>query len=200
VPGGRVLVAEHGVPRVTERDRAGTVLWEHKTNGMPVSCQRLANGNTVIATYNELLEVTRENKVVFTYPVPGAQMYYGQKLRNGHYLCVLSNNRIVELDDKRKEVLSVNVPNTSGWASVERLTNTNFLVALYSANKVIEVNPSGQVVWELPVRNPGHATRLRNGNTLVASIGGQFVAEFSRDRKEVWKAATTGRPFHVYRR
>jgi hypothetical protein len=200
LPGGRVLVAEHGVTRVTERDRAGNVLWEHKTNGMPVSCQRLGNGNTVITTYNELLEVTRENKVVFSYPIPGAQTYYGQKLRNGHYLCVLSNNRVVELDEKRKEVVSVNVQNTNGWASVERLTNTNYLVALYSLNKVVEVNPSGKVVWELPVRNPGHATRLRNGNTLVASIGGQFVAEFNRDGKEVWKKETTGRPFHVYRR
>ncbi len=200
VAGGRVLVAEHGVTQVTERDRAGTILWEQKTSGMPVSCQRLSNGNTVIATYNELLEVTREHKVVFTYKVPGAQLYYGQKLRNGHYLCVLSNNRIVELDDKGKDVLIINVPNTSGWASVERLTSTNYLVALYSANRVVEVNPSGKVVWELSVRNPGHATRLRNGNTLVASIGGQFVAEFNREGKEVWKKTTTGRPFHVYRR
>jgi HEAT repeat protein len=198
--GGRVLIAEHGVQRVTERDREGKVLWEHKTTAMPVCCQRLGNGNTVIGTYNELLEVTREGKVVFTHKVTGAQAYYAQKLRNGHYVAVLSNNRVIELDESGKEIHSLTIPNSSGWASVERLPNTNFLVALYSANKVVEVDSAGKVVWELPVRNPGHATRLRNGNTLVASVGGQFVAEFGRDGKEIWKQQTPGRPFHVYRR
>jgi HEAT repeat protein len=200
IPGGRVLVAEHGLARVTERDRAGNILWEHKTAALPVSCQRLGNGNTVIATYSELLEVTRDNKVVFNHKVTGAQLYYGQKLRNGHYLCALSNNRLLELDDRGKAVLTVNLPNSSGWSSVEKLTNTHYLVALYSANKVVEVDPAGRVTWELAVRNPGHATRLRNGNTLVASISGQYVAEFNREGKEVWKQVTPGRPFHVYRR
>lgn len=200
LPGGRVLIAEHGVQRVTERDREGKILWEHKTAAMPVCCQRLGNGNTVIGTYSEILEVTREGKVTFTHRITGGQVFYAQKLRNGHYVAALSNNRVIELDEGGKEVATVNVPNSAGWASVERLPNTNFLVALYSANKVIEVDPSGKVVWELGVRNPSHATRLRNGNTLVASAGGQFVAEFGRDGKELWKQQTPGRPFHVYRR
>jgi hypothetical protein len=200
LPGGRVLVAEHGPARVTERQRDGTVVWDFTPAGQPVSCQRLANGNTFIATYSELLEVTRDKHVVFSIKLPTQMVFYGHKLRNGHYLYVSSGNRVVELDSSGKEVLSVGVENSGGWASVELLPGGTLLVALYNAKKVVEVDRSGRVVWHCEAPSPGHATRLRNGNTLVACIEGRRIAEFDRSGKEVWHQATTGRPFHAYRR
>jgi hypothetical protein len=56
------------------------------------------------------------------------------------------------------------------------------------------------VKWQIEVDSPGHAVRLANGNTLVASIEGQRIMEFDRAGKEVWRQATSGRPFHTYRR
>lgn len=200
LPNGRVLVAEHGPPRVTERQRDGTVVWEYSPPGQPVSCQRLANGNTFVATYNELVEVTREKVVVFSAKLSAQMVFYGQKLRNGHYLYISSGNRIVELDARGKEVLSVSVENSGSWASVESLPNGNFLVALYNAGKVVELDRTGKVTWQCKLEAPGHATRLRNGNTLVVSIEGRRVAEYDRSGKEVWRQATAGRPFHAYRR
>src|SRR5262249_23315390 len=51
LPGGRVLVAEHNVPRVCEYDLQGRELWQYPVvNGNPIACQRLPNGNTFIAT------------------------------------------------------------------------------------------------------------------------------------------------------
>jgi hypothetical protein len=72
---------------------------------------------------------------------------------------------------------------------------------MYSANKVVEMDTAGKQVWECNVQNPGHATRLRNGNTLVASIEGRKVIEFDRTGKtEVWSQPAPGRPFHAWRR
>jgi hypothetical protein len=200
LPGGRVLVAEHGPSRVTERDRDGKVLWEHKTPSQPVGCQRLSNGNTFIVTYNEVLEVTPDHKPVFSQRIVGGMAYHGQKLRNGHVLYVQSNNQVVELDARGNQVHVVLVGNTGGWASVEGLPGGHYLVALYSARKVVELDTNGRVVWECAAEAPGHATRLRNGHTLVASIEGRYVIEFDHRGKEVWRQATQGRPFHVWRR
>src|SRR5207248_8964539 len=97
------------------------------------------NGNTFIATYNELLEVTRGGKVVLS--VPCTQMVFsGQKLRDGHIVYVHSQGAVVELDARGREVRSVPVGNTGGWASADRLRNGRYLVAQYSANKVVEVD------------------------------------------------------------
>ncbi len=199
LPSGRVLVAEHGHSRVTERDREGKVLWEHRVDNQPVAVQRLLSGNTFIVTYSELLEVTPANKVVYSFRRPG-MIYHGSKLRNGNIVYVASNNQVVELDGAGREVHRVPVGNTSGWASVEKLSGGTYLVALYSGRKVVEVDDSGKVLWETQVDSPGHASRLRNGNTLVASIEGRKILEISRAGTTVWQQATQGRPFHVHRR
>jgi PQQ-like domain len=200
LPSGRVLVAEHSPPRVTERERDGRVVWEYTPSGQPVSCERLPDGNTFIATYNELLEVNRDKGVVCSIKLPAMMVFYACKLRNGHYLYVSSNNRVVELDVSGKEISSVAVENSGGWASVERLVGGNLLVALYNAKKVVELDRTGRVLWQCDVEFPGHATRLTNGNTLVASIEGRRIVEFDRAGKEVWHQSTSGRPFHAYRR
>ena len=197
---GHVLIAEHGLQRVTERRRDGSILWEVAVPGQPISCQRLANGNTFIATYNEILEVSQSKAVVFSVKLPTNMMFCARRLRNGHCVYVSSSNHIVELDEAGKEVRSISVENTAGWASLELLANGGYLVALYNAKKVIEVNSAGKVCWHCNVDGPGHATRLRNGNTLVASIEGHRIAEYDRAGKEVWRQATPGRPFRVYRR
>ncbi len=203
LPGGRVLIAEHGGQRVTERDRKGNILWEHRVAGNPVAVQRLPNGNTFIATYQELTEVTPDQKVLYSHKTLNGMIYHAEKLRDGRFIYVTSGNMVYELDATGKQIKAVNVGaigNTAGWASVERLVNGNYLVALYSNNLVVEVDGEGKKVWSITSPNPGHATRLRNGNTLVANIEGRSVIEFNRDGKEVWKVDSPGRPFHAWRR
>jgi hypothetical protein len=201
LPNGHVLVAEHGDPaKVSERRRDGTVVWEYTPPGHPVTCQRLPNGNTFVATYNELVEVDHDKTVVFSAKVPNMMIYCARKLRNGHYIYVSSGDHLVELDSSGKELLSLGLDNAGGWASVEALPNGNFLLAIYGAKKVIELDRTGNVLWRCDAESPGHATRLRNGNTLVSSIEGRRITEYDRSGKEVWRESTEGRPFHVYRR
>src|SRR5262249_44845831 len=72
LPGDRVLVAEYHGQRVTERELNGTVRWSRAVNG-PLVAQRLANGNTFIATNGQLLEVNREGNEVFTFSFADGQ-------------------------------------------------------------------------------------------------------------------------------
>ena len=200
LPGGNFLAAEHNTQRITERDRTGKVLWSHPCRSSPVSCQRLPNGNVFIATYNEILEVTRGGKEVYCHRRPH-MVFSAQKLRNGRIVYVHSNNGVAELDAvSGKEIRTVAITGTGGWAGVEKLRNGHYLVARYMANRVTEVDASGKVYWDVTVTTPGYATRLPNGNTLVCSIGGLFVAEYDRAGKETWRQKTRGRPFRVHRR
>jgi HEAT repeat protein len=201
LPGGRILVAEHHGNRITERDRKGTVLWETKTNSNPVACQRLPNGNTFIATYNELLEVNREGKTVFSVSLPGQQIYSATKLRNGHIIYAHSGQAVVELDASGKEVRKVACAGAGAWAGVELLPNGHFLVGLYSAGKVVEIDATSKELWAGTVPSATYAVRLRNGNTLVPSPDKHRVVELDRSGKEVWSVSTEGsaRPFRARR-
>jgi HEAT repeat protein len=198
LPGGRVLVAECQGFVVTERDREGKVLWSQTVDNYPVSCRRLPNGNTFIATYTEILEVTRDGKKEFSRRL-GSSVFCAQKLPNGNILYAHSHGRIVEMTPLGTEVRSIEVGGLSAWASVEPLPNGRWLVAQYSKNMVIEVDENGRTHWECPVQTPAWCTRLPNGNTLVACTEGHCVIEFDRLGKEVWKRETPGRPFRVLR-
>jgi hypothetical protein len=194
---GHVLISEHRANRVTERDRTGKVIWEYRTGQNPNSCQRLPNGNTFIATYGELLEVTREGKKVYSYH-RGGSMYCAVKTRDNHIVYVTSGGQVVELDARTgKDIVSLNVGGTNGWGGVDKLPNGNYLVAQYGNARVVEVDKTGKTVWTCAVASPALATRLRNGHTLVSSIDGRQIVEVNRSGKVVWSTKTVGRPFRV---
>ncbi|HZT81773.1 MAG TPA: HEAT repeat domain-containing protein [Gemmataceae bacterium] len=200
LPGGRFLVAEFQGRKVTERDRAGKVLWTFAVDNYPNTCRRLPNGNTLIATYGEVTEVTPEGKRVFSHRGQ-ASIYRAQRLRNGHTLFACSSGHIVELDAAGKEVRRIPVPGgISTFGGVEALPNGRFLVSVYGSNKVLEIDAAGKAHWEASVQTPGSAARLPTGNTLVASMDAKQIVEIDRAGKVVWKLATPGRPFLVLRR
>jgi outer membrane protein assembly factor BamB len=196
--GGRLLIAECQGYVITERDRQGKIYWSKKVSGNPVSCQRLANGNTFIATYTSMLEVTRDGTEVYSHKHPNS-IYCAQKLRNGHILFAHSSGHLIEIETNGKEVRRLAVSGLGSWAGVELLSNGHFLVAQYASNHVVELDAAGKVFWEGTVQTPAWCTRLRNGNTLVASTDAHCVVELDRAGKEVWKRETPGRPFRVRR-
>jgi outer membrane protein assembly factor BamB len=197
--GGRLLVAEHWPKRITERDRTGKIIRETKLEDYPVSCQRLANGNTFIATYNTLMELNREGKQIYSMPTKGGMIYYAQKLPSGGILCINSTGVVTEYGKDRKEVLSFtpggDASGASYWASVVPLRGGKYLITLAGNDRVIETDRTGKVLWEAKVKRAGWAVRLRNGRTLVASSDGRFVVELNAAGKEVWRIATKFRAF-----
>jgi hypothetical protein len=200
LPGGRLLLAEFQGYQVTERDRGGKVLWAHKVNAYPTTCQRLRNGNTFIATYSEVLEVTPDGKEAKKYASQGGSIYRAQRLPDGHVLFLMSGGQIVELDDNYKVVRNIAVPGGEGtYGGVELLPNGRYLVALYGSNKVLELDAAGKVHWEAAVTTASSATRLANGNTLVSSMDAKEVLELDRAGKVVHKITCTSRPFVIRR-
>jgi HEAT repeat protein len=195
LPNRRVLISEYNSRRVTERDRDGKILWEKRVNNNAVSAQRLANGNTFIATRSEIMEVTKDGRTVYSHQK--GDVYRATKLRNGH-IVYTTGTQVVELDATGKQVTAVNL-NGLAWGSADKLPNGRYLVALYGGGKVVEVDAAGKVFWECQVASPAMAVRLRNGHTVVASSEGRMVAEYDQKGKEVWKQRVTGRVWSARR-
>jgi HEAT repeat protein len=203
---GRVLVAENGANRVTERDLAGKVHWEQPVQGgNPICCERLSNGNTFIALYNQLLEVRPDRSEVYRY-MPGPQFYIfsARKTRSGTVACLTAQGMLLEVDPVRQVTLhsiSLGQP-AGGWGGVEPLPNGNFLVATMNSNSLREISPTGTTVWSLasPITGVFRASRLPNGNFLVASMTTREVAEIDRTGAVQWRHVCKGRPWSVHYR
>jgi HEAT repeat protein len=203
---GRVLVAENGANRVTERDRDGNIKWEYAVQGgNPICCQRLPNGHTFIALYNQLLEVRPDKSEVYRY-MPGPQFYIfaARKTRAGTVACITAQGTILEIDPvqhKTVRTIALGQP-AGGWSGIEVLPNGNFLVATMNNNTLREVDLKGNTVWSLVSPIPGvfRATRLPNGNHIVVSMSTREVAELDRSGAARWRQACQGRPWSVHYR
>ena len=113
----------------------------------------------------------------------------------------LDLGKVVEYSPEGKELWSVDAP--SAWAAV-RLKNGNTLISGNQHGYAREVNPQGQVVWEISKNDlPGitlytvqEVDRLANGNTLINNWAGSIpqdqwstavqLIEVTPDKKVVW--------------
>ncbi|MGE3808776.1 MAG: PQQ-binding-like beta-propeller repeat protein [Gemmataceae bacterium] len=199
LPNNHLLIANFsGEGSVTEYDADGKEVWT-KQALWPVSCQRLANGNTFIATESTLQEVTRGGRVVFFLRLP-KHIYQARKLDNGHIVYLHSQGHIVELNANGEEERIIRIPDLKSWGAIDMIGADRFLLANYGANRVVEIDAEGRVLWEVKVDTPSSATRLANGHTLVASAEGRRVIEFDRTGRKVWEQTTRGKPHFVSRR
>lgn len=202
LPNGRILIAERNGNRVTERDRKGNILWEKRVEGGAIACQRLHNGNTLITTWSDVIEVERSGRVVWRF-THSRGMRYAYQARDRRILGISANGEVFFLSPKGKKMQAI-LPEryTRGagyWASVEQLSNGHLLVALGSREKVVEIDQSGKIQWEVTVPNAVFATRLRDGNTLICNFEQRVVTRVNREGKEVSRSLLTGRPFVVRR-
>jgi outer membrane protein assembly factor BamB len=201
LPNRNILVAEHGGNRVTEREtKTGQVVWEHAIE-QPLVAQRLANGNTFIATSSGMIEVTKTGKEVFSYTPPnGEYIMKAEKLRNGEVACILSASRFVRLDAHGKEIRSFPVNVSTSGGRIQVLANGHVLVPEHRFNRVVEYNAHGRPAWSVEVQQPIAAVRLPNGNTLVTSMNEHRAIEFNSEKKEVWDYKAETRVTRAYRR
>jgi hypothetical protein len=202
LPGGRVLIAERNHGRVTERDSTGRILWERRVDGGALAADRLQGGNTLIASWSQILEVAPDGKAVWEFTHPGGFRHV-TRLKSGRLLVVTASGQILELDRSGKLLRTVTPERHGGgagyWASVEQTTGGKYLTALGSSRRVVEVDETGKIVWEAEVPNAVFATRLPNGHTLVCNFEECQVIELDRTGKEVARHKTGGRPFAVRR-
>lgn len=199
LPSGRILVAENSVNRVTERDLTGAIKWEYRTPGNPIACQRLPNGNTFIATYNQVMEITPDRRQLYV-QTKGPQFYIfsARKRRDGVVVAMTAQGTILRFDPlANKDYPSINLGPNGGWCSVEALPNGRYLVATMNNGQVREVDAAGTTHWSVSMQGCFRATRLPNGNTLVASMTSRLVAEFDPSGTKRWEKTCEGRPWSI---
>ena len=177
-------------------------MWEYKTPGNPIACQRLPNGNTFIATYNLLMELDPARKVVFSHNLtPNFFIFSAQKLRTGNVVCMTSQGMLIEYDPvARKNVRTINVGVQGNWCGVDVLPNGRYLIALLTVGEIREIDAKGTVHWRCAFPGAFRATRLPNGHTLAVSMTTRVVAEFDRGGRRVWEKTCQGRPWQAHAR
>lgn len=194
----RYLVAEMNASRVSERNRKGEVLWQ-KAIAQPVACQRLANGNTFIASPQGCWEYDAAGKEVFNHTRNRSDIMGARKHPNGEYI-LLTRAQIVRIDKTGKEVKAFNHGQAYNYTSMDILPNGNLLVPQHRVNKVTEYTLDGAEKWSGNVMWPTSAQRLPNGNTLVASMNQRKLVELDKDGRPVRDIPIQGNPWVSVRR
>ena len=189
---------------------AKKVVWEYKTTGEVFACQRLADGNTMVAecTNGLLVEVDAKGKVVKKIKVTATKlghstMRIARKTSAGTYVVGHVGDGVVrEYDASGKVIREIDAPGPA-YAAL-RLENGNTLISC--KDDVIEVDAKGKTVWHLkasdiPEMGPKWMTgiqRLANGNTVICNWLGHHqegkgvpIFEVTPDKKVVWKFTDT---------
>jgi hypothetical protein len=183
--------------------------------------QRLEDGLTMIAESGNrrIIEVDKDGKIVREVPLtvekPSSHRdtRMVRKLANGNYLvCHEGDGKIREYEPSGKVVWTYVMelggrPRSPGHGveghgnevfGAVRLPNGNTLIAGGNNNRVLEVNPKGEIVWkldqsELPGIKLAWVTTLHvlpNGNIIVgnchAGPENPQLFEITRDKKVVW--------------
>jgi HEAT repeat protein len=199
LPGNKVLIAEFSGNVVTERDLKGAILWQKTLTGNPLTAERLRSGTTFIATRNQLMEVDRSGREIWTINRPHDIMS-ARRLPNGQLVVITNNRQVIRMDRKGKELKTYLVPNVYYYTN-EILDNGHILMPMGWMNQVVEYDTDGKEIHRWTVTQPNHAVRLPNGNILVVSQNFPFKAfEFDKKGKQVAEMATMNQVFRIRRR
>ncbi|MBV8882257.1 MAG: hypothetical protein JO332_20035 [Planctomycetaceae bacterium] len=217
LPNGHLLLAvskgkEYPSGAVVEVDADGKTVFEFKGSQSEVdTVQPLANGNLLLTESGKtprLLEIDRSGKVVVEVALQcqtqNAHMEtrMARKLANGNYLVPHLLDFVVREykpdGSTAWEFRTPSEPKECWPFTAIRLENGNTLVNLTHANRTVEADPAGKIVWQVTnddlgaplFRDPCGAQRLPNGNTVIASYGqggkGVKLFEVTREKKVVW--------------
>jgi HEAT repeat protein len=201
LPGNRVLIAEYGADRVTERDFNGNILWERRIPN-PVNVQRLPNGNTFVATVNgPIVELDRAGNEVWRMNNLPGNIMAGARSRRGTIICLTQNGQCFILDAAGKQLGTfASGHHQQSMGGIDVLANGRILVAQPNRNKVVEFDSEGKVIREVDAPNSMAATGLPNGHILATSQNTQRACELDRSGKIVWEYTSAGQVYRARRR
>ena len=212
LPDGHVLYAHGGNPTgVDEVDRDKKVVWTYVSKCPQVlGCQRLDNGNTLVAEQGpcRAVEVDPKGEVVHVTPMTTTEKEFHRqvrgvhKLADGHILAAHEGEGAVrEYDPTGKVVWEYTGVENCGEAL--RLANGNTLISCATQKRLIEVTPAKEIVWEFgPKDGPelnltwiGSLQVLKNGHYVVGNFlrgqegKGAHAFEVTKEKKVVWTFA-----------
>ena len=195
--GHRFACADYTQGKVFIVSAKGNVEWEHAAPGCD-ELWALPNGNLLFTTGHGVKEVTRENKVVFSYESK-SEIYACQRLANGNtFIGECNAGRLLDVGPSGKVAKEIRLlpEGTDGghlyMRNARRLANGHTLVAHYGDQVVREYDGDGRKVREIPAASGPHSVvRLPNGHTLIAcgdvvKDGGR-VFEVDAGGRTVWE-------------
>ncbi|MGH7222294.1 MAG: PQQ-binding-like beta-propeller repeat protein [Gemmataceae bacterium] len=202
VGGKHVLIAEYSGRKISERDFKGKVVWSKALNNLPVNVQRLSNGHTFIATLNQILEVDRNGKEVYTINNVVGGITAAYRARDGRIICVARNGSLcITMDTTGKQLKQFASNRTATWTSgIDLLANGHILITQPNRNKVVEYDRDGKPIVEVDAPQATTATGLPNGHFLIASSNDRRAFEVDRSGKVVWEHKAGGNIFRARRR
>ena len=197
LPSGNVLINPSGVQEVSPDKQ---IVWEvgKPIVGKAEACQRLPNGNTMIAdnAAHTVIDITPEKQVVWKSEVPeGAGMRQVRRLANGNTLiCAATAHVVLEVNLAKEIVWRCELPFPY---LAERLASGNTLISSGAGAKreghyLIEVDPAGKTVWkyggsdapkEEQLTWPAGFVRLDDGTIYVSECQSARIRVLSPDRK-----------------
>jgi len=212
LPSGNVLYAYGGKPTgVREVTRKGVEVWNYVSQCPQVlGCERLANGNTLVAEQGpcRAVEVNPQGAVVRVTPLSTSHATYHLQVRNIHKL---ANGNILAAHEGEGAVREVDVAGKVVWeytgveiaGDAQRLPNGNTLISCGTQKRILEVTPDKQIAWQFtaadaPELNLTWISSLQvlpNGNLVVGNFlrgqegKGAHAFEVTRDKRVVWQWA-----------
>ncbi len=189
--------AETGAMEVTPDKR---VVWRFKTQGQVYSCQRMADGNTLVGATQQgkLLIVSPAGDVVKSFAIKNAAAGHGsmrnvRALADGHFLVAEESARAArEYDADGNLVREFKTPFPT--YSAIRLPSGNTVTC--GRTGIVEFDAAGQAVWELKdtevpelgIRWFAGLQVLPNGNFFICNAGGKVpFAEIDHMKRIVWR-------------
>ena len=211
LPDDHLLITDRDNHRVIEIARDGTIVWQSGETGVPGNdathlsgphnADRLSNGNTIVADSNNdrILEIAPDGSIVWQYPPlppapllppssPDGLSHDGQRSPT-EPLSPRSETFGDQECSPAPLLPSSLAPLPLDWPrDADRLSNGNTLITDSRHNRIIEVTPTGQVVWEYDdLELPYDADRLSNGNTLISGSPSGGVVEVDFAGTIVWQ-------------
>jgi len=164
---------------IFELDRGGKVTWSHRTAKVTHDADRLENGNKIYVfgfdseTDAQVTEISQTGQTVWEWR---AKAFLEGEPRHEAPTTMRQVERLYSYGHTN---------------AVTRLPNGNTLVSLRNFHMVVEVAPTGEIVWRWRDLRLVHDPEvLANGNLLVAlriSPGYHPVREVTQDGKVVWE-------------
>lgn len=151
---GTCLVVDYTGRRVVQWNQAGRIVWKHAMSEPCLDAERLANGHTLIATANQISEVTPTGETVWHWSVQG-RINGVQTLPNGRLLVAnFGSGEVVELDDEGRVQMRIAEPQTS---DAFRTADGSTLTA--SAQRIAEFGADGVLRRVVTTARYGSARR-----------------------------------------
>ena len=204
-----------GKPLLTERDRAGKVLWHYEDMRDPASIQRLATGQIFVAERQSFEPRFWYQVVVVPGKKSSSQPEDLRELDTIVSISYLPDGRVLagwiprmleeqgvgtlQTFDPRTQTLQLlsraGSPHLVGRVQVEEtaeglLFSRVAMPRFLKDKEVFELAPDGARIWWLELPGSTHAARLRDGNTIACVH--DRVVEFSMDKRLVAQAPGNG--------